>query len=105
MQIIRTAFWVALALVFFMFSWANWKSVEIQLAPAAYWTTRLPVPILLAFLLGFLPTWLVHKAGKWRLKRKISALENSVRVAAPPDVAPTSTQVDATDIDPEDKPA
>jgi hypothetical protein len=35
------------------------------------------------FLLGAAPMWLLSKAGRWRMNRRMAALENSVRAGTP----------------------
>ncbi len=90
MQIIRTAIWVVATITFLIFAINNWNPVEIKIWEGLIWETKLPALILAAFLLGLLPMWLLHHAGRWRLTRKITALENSVR---PPAMLATSTQL------------
>ena len=91
MRMIRTIVWVVLVIAFLLFSLNNWAPVTVKIWEGLLWETKLPALVLLAFLLGWLPTWLVHLAGKWRLKRRISALE---AVARQPGAALTSTQLD-----------
>ena len=92
MRMIRTIVWVVLVIAFLLFSLNNWVPVTVKIWEGLLWETKLPALVLLAFLLGWLPTWLVHLAGKWRLKRRISALE---AVARQPSAALSTTQLDA----------
>jgi hypothetical protein len=48
---------------------------------------KLPVLVLAAFLLGFLPTFLLHRARMWSMKRRIEPLERNV-ATVPPAVRP-----------------
>lgn len=92
MQIVRTIVWVALLIAFVALTLLNW---DIQLAvliwPGIVWDTRLPAVIVVAFVLGLVPMWLIHRGSKWRLQRRIAGLENAARanaLAAAPAPAP-----------------
>lgn len=95
MQIIRTAVWVLLLVALLLFSLNNWNPVEVKIWEGLILETKLPALVLLSFLLGLLPMWLLSKAGKWRLTRRISALENSVRANTPTPPLATTTQLEA----------
>ena len=56
--------------------------------------TKLPVLILVAFLLGFGPMWLTHRTTVWRLKRRIGSLEASQRSLIASQNAPTTNAPD-----------
>ena len=98
MRVIRTVVWVLLLVMLLLFSLNNWQMVEVRIWNDLLLETRLPVLVLAAFLLGLLPMWLLAKAGKWRLTRRINALEAAVRNAVAPAPVPpiaTSTQLEA----------
>lgn len=102
MQVIRTAIWVVILIALALFSLNNWETVSVKIWEGLILETKLPALVLASFLLGLLPMWLVAKTGKWRLNRRINALENTVKAVAPsPAQAPpappiaTSTQLDA----------
>ncbi len=96
MQIIRTIVWVLVVVALGLFSFNNWNPVEVKIWEGLILETKLPALVFAAFLLGLLPMWLLAKAGRWRLKRRINALENSVRAsAAPPPPIATATQLEA----------
>ncbi len=97
MQIVRTVIWVVLIVALLLFSLNNWNPVEIKIWEGLVLETKLPALVLVSFLLGLLPMWLLAKAGKWRLNRRINALENTVRATAttPPPPIATSTQLEA----------
>ncbi|MDL2353204.1 MAG: LapA family protein, partial [Pseudomonadota bacterium] len=87
MQAIRTITWVVVTIVLVGFVAINWTPVPINFWPLAdgkYFGFTWPVGFiaLLAFLLGMLPMWLLHKTAAWRLRRRIGTLENSVRAAS-----------------------
>lgn len=90
MQFLKTLFWVALAVVAVIFSYNNWSEVQVALWGNKIWFTKLPVPLLMAFLAGLIPALLLHSTTRWSLKRKIDMMERSlsdIRTAASP--APT----------------
>lgn len=95
MQIVRTAVWVLLLVALLLFSLNNWNPVEVKIWEGLILETRLPALVLVSFLLGLTPMWLLSKAGKWRLTRRINALENSVRANTPSPPLATTTQLDA----------
>lgn len=76
MQFLKTIFWVLVAVVGALFSFANWKPVDIRLWGDLVWSPPLPFPILCAFLLGLLPMLVIHRATRWSLRRR---LENANR--------------------------
>ncbi|MBB4856880.1 putative integral membrane protein [Novosphingobium chloroacetimidivorans] len=97
MQIIRTIFWVVLTAVLVAFIAMNWTRVPVNIWPVEggnYLHFEWPVGIiaLVFFLAGALPMWLVHRAGRWRLQRRIHALENTAATnATPVSTAPAVT--------------
>lgn len=92
MQVIRTIVWVVLLIALLLFSYNNWTPVTVKIWEDLVWETRLPALVILPFLLGLVPMWLLHVAGKWRLRRRIDALE---AVTRQPSAALTTTQLDA----------
>jgi hypothetical protein len=98
MQIVRTAVWVVVLIALLVFSLNNWEPVEVKIWDNLIWQTKLPALVMAAFLLGLVPMWVLHRAGRWRLKRRINALE---AVVQRPSAALTSTQLDAAAADAE----
>ena len=108
MQIVRTIGWVLLLFSLLAFSFFNWKPVEVQIWSNLVLETKLPALVIISFLLGLVPMWLVHRASKWRAQRRINALEAATpRLATPaaaPAPAPTQTptaETPASDLPPE----
>ncbi len=103
MQFIRTAIWVFFAIVLVAFIAINWNPVRVNIWPLqdGYLHFDWPVGfiVLIAFALGLLPMWLLSKAGKWRLNRRINVLENTVKATTPTPPLATSTQLDAAAAD------
>ena len=89
MQIVRTIIWVLALVAVLAFSAANWtQEVAVAVWPDLIWETKLPAVVIVAFLLGLLPLWLVNLGTKWRLQRRIKTLEGSVAAATAPPPAP-----------------
>lgn len=82
MQIIRTIVWVILLIALLLFSVNNWQDVEVKIWEGLILQTKLPALVVVSFLLGLAPMWLLHKTAAWRLRRRIGTLENSVRAAS-----------------------
>ena len=89
MQFIKTLFWVVLAVVLVVFAVNNWSPVSVLIWEDIRIDTKLPVLVIGAFLLGFLPLWLLHRTQKWRMTRRIKTLEEAARPAPAPTPAPT----------------
>jgi uncharacterized integral membrane protein len=73
MQFLKTLFWVVLAIVLVLFAKANWTQVTLNLWGGLQMDAKLPVLVLLAFLIGFLPTFLILRGRIWGLKRRLEA--------------------------------
>jgi lipopolysaccharide assembly protein A len=96
MQIVRTIVWVLLLVALLLFSINNWQDVEVKIWENLILQTKLPALVILSFLLGLVPMWLLHKGTRWRFNRRINALENTVKAATTsvPTIA-TTTQLEA----------
>jgi len=88
MQIIRTIVWVVLLIALLIFSVFNWNPVEVKIWEGLVLETKIPALVLISFLIGVVPMWLLHRGTKWHLKRRISSLESAARTAATTPVAP-----------------
>jgi len=112
LQIIRTIVIVLIAAAISAFVAMNWTVVSINILPnwqngtpatpgaaqaTAYVSLHWPLGmvVVVAFLCGLVPMWVMSKAGRWRLKRRIATLENTVRATTPTPPLATSTQLDA----------
>jgi putative membrane protein len=71
MQFLKTLFWVILAVVLVLFAHANWEIVTINLWGGLQADVKLPLLVGLAFLIGFLPVFIVYRARIWSLRRRI----------------------------------
>ena len=91
MQFLKTLFWVALAIILVLFATVNWTPVTLNLCGGLEADIKLPVLVFAAFLLGFLPMLLVHRARMWSLRRRIDNLERQAAQLHPtPAPAPTA---------------
>lgn len=79
MQIVRTIVWILILLALLTFSFFNWQPVEVTLWDNVVLETKVPALVIIAFLLGLVPTWLYHRSVKWSLNRRIRSLENSLK--------------------------
>ncbi|MEA3061146.1 MAG: lipopolysaccharide assembly protein [Sphingomonadales bacterium] len=91
MQFLKTLFWVVLTVILVLFAKANWIAVPLRLWGGLEADVKLPILILFAFLLGFLPTFVLHRARLWSLKRRLDPAERTAgTVAAPAPAAPVT---------------
>ena len=90
MQFLKTAFWVVLAVALALFCKANWVSVSVKLWGDMVADTKLPVLVVGAFLLGAIPFWIMARATRWRLKKRLESAERAL-VSATTSTVPLST--------------
>jgi uncharacterized integral membrane protein len=91
MAFLRTLFWIALTVMVVVFSVRNWASVPVNLFGDTVVETKLPVLLLIAFLAGFVPLYIWHRATKWRLARKMTTLERAPSSPVAPNTPPFVT--------------
>jgi uncharacterized integral membrane protein len=85
MAFLRTLFWIAVTVIVVVFSVRNWVPVPVNLFGDTVVETKLPMLLLIGFLIGFVPLYAWHRAIKWRHNRKLSQIERGV----PPAMNPT----------------
>jgi putative membrane protein len=99
MQILRNALWLLIAMLGTAFVAINWHKAPLNLWPLELGYLHVDWPVgmvaLVFFLLGVVPTALVNKARRWRLKRRIAMLENNIMALTPTPPLATSTQFEA----------
>ncbi|MFL6759349.1 lipopolysaccharide assembly protein LapA domain-containing protein [Sphingomonas sp.] len=81
MQFLKTLFWVLIAVLVALFASRNWSDVTLNLWGDIQADIKLPVLLLFAFLLGFVPIWLLMRTRLWTLNRRLDAMDRN-RVAA-----------------------
>jgi lipopolysaccharide assembly protein A len=91
MQFLKTLFWVVIAVFLAILASRNWHDVTMNLWGDIQADVKLPILIGVIFLLGWLPTYLIHRAQLWRAKSRLGSFE---RQHAP------AREFDATPIDP-----
>ena len=84
MNFLKTLFWVVVAVFLAIFATRNWADVTINLWGNIQADVKLPVLIFLAFLIGFLPPFLILRGRIWALKRKLALAERPPAAPAPP---------------------
>ena len=77
MQFLKTVFWAIVAAIVALFAWVNWNPVTVNLWNDIQADIKLPVLLLIVFLIGWLPTWLVMRARLWGLQRRVEAFERN----------------------------
>ena len=91
MQFLKTLFWVILAVVLVLFARANWNVITLELWGNLQADVKLPVLVIGAFLLGFLPTLIIYRTRLWALKRRLE-MQSQVHVANVPAAAAVPTR-------------
>ena len=90
MQIVRTIVWVLLLVALLIFSFNNWTTVTVKIWEGLLLDTKLPVLVIVSFLVGLVPMWLLHRGKMFYLNRRIGSLETAARTAAVTPVAAPS---------------
>ena len=85
MQFLKTLFWVVLAVVMVLFARDNWHAVPVNLWAGLVADIKLPILVLIAWLIGLVPTLIVYRARIWSLKRRLDTQNPS---NAGPNVVP-----------------
>lgn len=95
MRFLKLLLLILLALALAWFAALNWVPVTVRLWAPYELVIRLPVLIVAAVLLGWLPSALVHSLNRWRWRRKLTRteLELEARRTAEPTVSATSADM------------
>jgi uncharacterized integral membrane protein len=83
MQFLKTLFWVLIAVIVVLFGTRNWTDTTLNLWGDIQADIKLPLLLLIVFLIGFLPTWLIMRARIWSWRRRLEALERQHAPAVP----------------------
>jgi uncharacterized integral membrane protein len=94
MNFLKTLFWVVVAVSLAIFATRNWTDITLNLWGNIQADIKLPVLILLIFLIGFLPPFLVLRGRIWSLRRRLAVAERPV-MAPPPAADPGTEEVAA----------
>ena len=82
MKLFRSILLLVFVAALAAFSVANWQPVELIVWQGLVLDTKLPAIIIAAFLLGFVPMWLIHRTTRWRLQGRITNLETTLAGSA-----------------------
>jgi uncharacterized integral membrane protein len=88
MQFLKTLFWVLIAVLIALFSTRNWFDVTVNLWGDIQADIKLPILLLVAFLIGFAPTWSLMRTRIWSHRRRIEAMERNRLAAMPGEAVP-----------------
>ncbi len=77
MHFLKTLFWVLVAVIVALFASRNWSDVTLNLWGDIQADIKIPVLLLVIFLLGFLPTWLLMRTRLWSYRRRLDSFERS----------------------------
>ena len=75
MQFLKTVFWVLIAVLVALFAVRNWTDVTLNLWGNIQADVKIPILMLVAFLLAWLPTWLIMRAKLWAMRRRLEAMD------------------------------
>jgi uncharacterized integral membrane protein len=87
LRFLKLLFWFVVAALLTLFAARNWRDVTIDLWGNLQADIKIPVLLILAFLMGFVPVWLTYRARLWRLHNR---LPQQQRPTARPEIPPVS---------------
>ena len=87
MQFLKTLFWVLIAVIGSLFAFRNWNDVTLNLWGDIQADIKIPLLLVVIFLLGLVPTWLIMRARIWSLSRRLEALERQRSTPVMPEPA------------------
>jgi uncharacterized integral membrane protein len=91
MQFLKTLFWVVLAVFVAIIARNNWTDVTINLWGSLQADIKLPLLVLLAMLIGFLPPFLILRARLWSARRRLLTVHNQPAPEPAPAIASEGT--------------
>ncbi len=86
MHFLKILFWALLASLLVLFADRNWNDVRLNLWSDIQADVKIPLLLLMTFLLGLVPTWLAMRARLWaeRRRRDLADRQATAPVYAPP---------------------
>ena len=90
MRFLRLLFWLLLALLAALFMGRNWTDVTVDLWGNVQADIKLPLLLLIAYLIGWLPTMIRWRLRHWNLSREA---EKGRTVGYPPAPAPGAAAI------------
>jgi len=85
MQFLKTLFWVVIAVFLAILASRNWHDVTMNLWGDIQADIKLPILIALVFLLGWFPTYLIHRARLWRARSRLDSFQRQQASAHAPE--------------------
>ena len=95
MNFLKTLLWILIAAGLAIFATANWTDATLKLWGGLLLTIKLPFLLLLAFVAGWLPTWLIMRGKLWRLKRLGADGHSGTPVPPPPPASVRDEPIEA----------
>jgi len=86
MNFLRTLFWVVVAVSLAIFANRNWSDVTVALWGNLQADIKLPILLVVTFLIGFLPPYFILRGKLWGVRRRLAIAE---RPTVPPAPAPS----------------
>ena len=96
MQFLKTLFWVVIAVFLAILASRNWHDVTMNLWGDIQADIKLPILLLIVFLIGFAPTWFLMRTRIWSHRRRMEAMERN-RLASMPTKAPLSDEAETVE--------
>ena len=96
MQFLKAIFQAFIVVIAAIFAYNNWMPVTVNLWGGVVLDTVLPVLLLIAFLLGLLPTLLLYRTTRWRLRRKLDTTEKALASVQSNTPSPTPANIQPT---------
>ena len=78
MRFLNTLFWIVIAALVSVFAARNWRDVTIDLWGNLQADVKVPILLLIAFLIGFVPTWLIFRAKLWRVNNRVTIAQRNL---------------------------
>lgn len=69
MKFLKTLLWVVIVALVAVLAARNWRDVTLNLWGDLQADIKLPVLLLIMFVLGFVPAWAMYRARYWRMVR------------------------------------
>jgi len=93
MHFLKTLFWVLVAVIVVLFASRNWSDVTLSLWGDIQADIKIPILLLIVFLIGWLPTWLIMRTKLWSARRRIEAHERTRAASLPAEHEPQEEPV------------
>ena len=78
MRFLTTLFWIVIAVLVTLFAARNWRDVTIDLWGNLQADIKMPILLLIAFLIGLVPTWLIFRAKLWRVNNRVTIAQRNL---------------------------